>query len=326
MRAFELHSYEGPTGLKLVDIEPPVPSDDELLVEVHAIGVNFPDLLLTRGLYQLKPELPTVPGCEVAGVVRAAPEASGWNVGDRVTAFIWKGGYAEQVLVPVATAARVPNEIDLVAAAGMVVNYQTVAFALDRRARLQSGETVLVLGAAGGIGTAAVQVAKGHGATVVAGVANDEQVAVARHAGADEVVVLEPGFAVGVRELLGRGVDVVIDPLGDWLFDEAIRVLEPEGRLIVIGFAAGQIPTVAVNRLLLRNVSVVGAAFGAFLDQEPELVGAQAERIADFVRQGHVRPQIEQVYEFADLPAALERLGRGEVRGKAVVALGASAS
>ncbi len=321
MKAFQLLSYDGPAGLSLGEVQPPRPADQELLVEVHAVGINFPDLLMTRGQYQLKPDLPFVPGCELAGTVAEAPPGSRWTAGDRVSAFIWKGAYAEQALIPIAVAARVPDDVSLVSAAAMIVNYQTVMFALDRRAGLRQGETVLVLGAAGGIGTAALQIAKGLGARVIAGVAGKAQIGVATRAGADDVIVLERGYAAAIKDLLGRGVDVVVDPLGNWLFDEAVRCLEPEGRVLVLGFAAGQIPTVAVNRLLLRNISVVGAAFGAFLDREPELAAKQGDRITDLVRAGIVTPQIDRIYPFDDLPAALERLGRGEVHGKAVVGL-----
>ncbi|YCN58162.1 NADPH:quinone oxidoreductase family protein [Rhodococcus erythropolis] len=321
MKAYELHSYTGPSGLKLSATEVPHPGKDELLIEVAAIGINFPDLLLTRGQYQLKPELPCIPGCEVAGTVMASPPGSGWSTGDRVSAFIWKGAFAEQALIPVATASPVADNVSFVDAAATIVNYQTVMFALDRRAKLQPGESVLVLGAAGGIGTAAVQIAKGMGARVIAGVATKEQSEVGTSAGADDVIILNPGYSAEVRGLLGRGVDIVIDPLGDWLFDEAIRCLEPEGRVVVVGFAAGQIPTIAVNRLLLRNVAVLGAAFGAFLDREPELVAAQARRIADFTDAGTVAPQIDGIYTFDELPDALKRLARGEVRGKAVISM-----
>lgn len=166
-----------------------------------------------------------------------------------------------------------------------------------------------------------MQVAKGLGSRVLAGVADETQATVAHQAGADEVIVLKPGFSAVIRQMVERGVDVVVDPLGDWLFDEALRCLSPEGRIVVVGFAAGEIPKVAVNRLLLRNVSVVGAAWGAFLDLEPELVSQQAETLAAMVQSRVVAPHID-VYAFDDLPATLERLGRGAVRGKAVVDAG----
>jgi len=324
MQAYVLTSYSGPDGLTRTDVPEPECDDGHLLVDVAAIGVNFPDLLMTRGLYQHRPELPVVPGCEVAGTVSRAPDGSGFRVGDRVAAFVWDGGFAERARVPLGSAAKVPDDLGLEAAAAMMVNYQTVHFALDRRGRLEPGERVLALGAAGGIGTAAVQVARGLGAHVTAGVANQEQVAVAAAAGADEVVVLEPGFASSVREAAGGPIDVVVDPLGDWVFDEALRTLGPEGRLLVIGFAAGGIPSVKVNRLLLRNAAVVGVAWGAFLDLDPGLIARQGEVLAQLAREGHVRPVLDDVVTFDELPGTLDRLGRGEIRGKAVARVGRS--
>jgi NADPH:quinone reductase len=174
-----------------------------VLVDVRAIGVNFPDLLMTKGQYQFRPDLPTVPGCEVAGQVVRAPEGSGRSTGDRVAAFAWQGSFAEQAAIPLDSLVRVPDEVDFAAAAAMVVNYHTVLFALFRRGRVQPGETVLVMGAGGGIGTAAVQVALGLGARVVTGVADEDQVATARSAGAPDVVVLDRGFSARIRELTG---------------------------------------------------------------------------------------------------------------------------
>ena len=322
MRAFQLTEYVGPGGLEQVELPTPEPGPEEVLVDVRAIGVNFPDLLMTKGQYQYRPELPTVPGCEVAGEVVRAPDGSGWSPGDRVAAFVWQGAFAEQAVLPLSSLVRVPESVDLSFAAAMVVNYHTVHFALARRGRVQPGETVLVMGAGGGIGTAAVQVAQGLGARVIAGVADESQVQTAEAAGAPEVVVLREGFSGRLRELTdGRGVDAVLDPLGDWLFDEALRTLAPEGRILVIGFAAGGIPQVKVNRLLLRNASVVGVAFGAFLELDPELMVEQARSLDRMVSDGVVRPQIGARFGFDQLPDALARLDRGEIPGKGVVTL-----
>jgi NADPH:quinone reductase len=320
VRAFELHSYDGPSALREVEIDPPVPTGDELLVDVHAIGVNLPDLLLTQGKYQHRPELPAVPGCEIAGTVARAPEGSRWRPGDRVCAFVWDGGFAEQAVVPLHAVAAVPDGIDLSAAAAMTVNHHTAHFGLHRRGSLREGETVLVLGAAGGVGVAAIQVAKGSGAHVIAAVRREEQKQLTDEAGADETILVGDGFADEVRDLTGgRGVDVVVDPVGGWLFDEARRCLAPEGRLLVIGFAAGEIPEVRVNKLLLRNVSVVGVAFGAFLELDPGLVERQAASLADMHAAGHLAPMIGRRFAFGALPGALQALEAGEIPGKAVV-------
>lgn len=324
MKAFTLSAYDGPDALRLADVPAPDPesSDPGVVVSVRAIGINYPDLLITQGRYQLKPELPFVPGCEIAGVVDTAPPGSSWGVGDRVAAFVWRGGYAERALVPESMLMRLRDGIDFTTGAAMVVNYQTTHFGLSRRGQLTSGETLLVLGAAGGIGTAAIQVGKGLGARVIGGVADERQAETATAAGADDVLVLGEGFAGAVRELTdGRGVDVVLDPLGDWMFSEALRALAPEGRILVIGFAAGGIPELRVNRLLLRNVSAVGVAFGAFLESDAGLMGRAGEALNDMYQAGIVRPQIATRYRFEEIPQALHRLAGGEIRGKAVVAL-----
>lgn len=320
MRALELHSYDGPTGLRLIETADPVGDEDHAVLEVHAIGINFPDLLMTQGRYQLKPALPVIPGCEVAGVVRTAPAGSGWSPGDRASAFVWQGGYAELARVPLHALSPVPDGADLPTAAAMVVNYHTVHFGLDRRGRLQEGETLLVMGAAGGIGTAALQVGRGLGARVIAGVADDAQAQTATAAGAEEVLILREGFAAQVREMTGgRGADVVLDPLGDWLFDEAIRGLAPEGRILVVGFAAGGIPALKVNRLLLRNISAVGVAWGAFLDQDADLMADQGRSLNAMFEAGVLRPHIGGRYTFAEIPEALQLLQDGQIPGKAVV-------
>lgn len=322
MKAFHLTRYSGPSGLVLADLDPPSPTDDEVLLRVQAIGVNFPDLLMTKGQYQNKPVLPTVPGCEVAGTVISAPGGSRWSPGDRASAFVWSGGFAEQVAVPLNSIVPIRDDVDFEFAAAMVVNYHTVHFALARRGGVKPGDTVLVMGAAGGIGTAAVQVAAGLGARVIAGVANTRQKRTAEVAGATDTVVLSDGFAARVRDLTGgAGVDVVLDPLGDWLFGEALRAIAPEGRLLVVGFAAGGIPELAVNRLLLRNISAVGVAFGAFLDLDRELMVRQAASLDSMIIDGTVRPHIGGRFSFKELPDALHLLDKGEVRGKAVVAM-----
>jgi NADPH2:quinone reductase len=322
MNAFRLYSYDGPGALRCEDAEEPSGDDSCALVDVAAIGVNFPDLLLTQGKYQLRPDLPCVPGCEIAGVVRWAPPGSGWAPGDRVAAFIWQGGFAEVAAVPLAHLVRVGEAMTFDVAAALLVNYHTVHFALARRGRVTAGETVLVLGAAGGIGSAGVQVARGLGARVIAGVASTAQASVAERAGAADVVLLERGFSARVRAMAGgRGVDAVLDPLGDWLFTEAARALAPEGRILVVGFAAGEIPLIKANRLLLNNISAVGVAWGAFIGADPGLLAAQAAALNQMFAAGSVRPPIGSRFTFSQLPEALMALQAGRVAGKAVVQL-----
>lgn len=322
MKALTLTDYAGPQALELAEISEPIPSDGEVLIEVRAIGINFPDLLITKGAYQNKPELPFVPGCEVAGDIVTAPKGSQWKAGDRVAAFVWTGGYAERVAVPTSALMRLTDQTDYPEGAALMVNYHTALFALQRRGRLQPGETVLVLGAGGGIGTAAIQIARGLGASVIAGIAHDGQMAAARAAGASRIVVLDENFPQAVRDTNnGASVDVVVDPLGDRFFDEAVRLLSPEGRVLVIGFAAGEIPTIKVNRLLLRNASVVGVAWGAFNDADPHLMASQAKVLASLVETGMLAPAIGSTFKFEEIQSALHQLERGEIQGKAIATL-----
>lgn len=223
---------------------------------------------------------------------------------------------------PVDHLVALPDNMDFTSAAALLVNHHTTHFALAQRGRLQPGETLLVLGAAGGIGSAAVQVGKGLGARVIAGVASRSQFPVAEAAGADSVVVLGEGFSVPVRELTAqRGVDAVLDPLGDWLLQESMRCLAPEGRALIVGFAAGGIPTIKVNRPLLNNIAAVGVAWGARLAQDPDLLRNGAAALHEMFARGVVHPQISARYDFADLPHALTELQHGNISGKAVVDL-----
>ena len=318
MKALVAQELTGPPGLVYTDLPDPE-NPDQVVVDVGAAGVCFPDLLLLRGEYQLRLEPPFVPGMEVAGVVRSAPESSGFSAGQRVSAFTMMGGYAERVAVAPHAVVPTPADIDDAAAASLLGNYYTMQFALQRRGALQPGETVLVLGSAGGVGTAAVQIAKAMGATVIAMVHRAGAVDFVESLGADAVLPLTDGWRDAVlAQTGGRGVDMVVDPVGGPAFDDAVRVLATEGRLLVIGFAAGGIPVVKVNRLLLRNVSVVGVGWGEFVNRTP---GAQAEVGAALGRlvDAGLRPPPPVRYPLADGAAALQKLADGGVHGKLVL-------
>lgn len=305
--------------MSFTDVPDAVGGPGNVVIDVRAAGVCFPDLLLARGEYQLKLPPPFTPGMEVAGVVRAAPAESDFVVGQRVSAFTMLGGYAEQVAVPAQKVVPTADGVDDAEAAALLGNYYTMYFALTRRGGLRVGETVLVLGSAGGVGTAAVQLAKALGARVIAMVHRPHAAEFVSSLGADVVLPLAQGWKDAVLEATGgRGVDLVVDPVGGEVFDDAIRVIATEGRLLVIGFAAGGIPTIKVNRLLLRNVGVLGVGWGEFVNKTP---GAQAEvgaGIANLVAAG-LRPPAPQRFPLSEAPTALQALADGGVLGKLVL-------
>ena len=257
MRAIQIVELNGPDSLRLADIDEP--SGEGVVVDVRAAGVSFPEVLQSRGLYQVKPDLPFVPGSEVGGVVRSAPAGSGLAPGDRVAAFPMLGGFAEVAVAPAHFTFKLADELDFAQGAALILNYHTAHFSLVRRGRLRAGETVLVHGAAGGVGTASIQVAKGLGARVLAVVSSDEKAHVAWEAGADEVLRSDGDWKDAAKQL--GGADLVLDPVGGDRFTDSLRSLNPDGRLLVVGFTAGSIPEVKVNRLLLNNISVVGERF-----------------------------------------------------------------
>ena len=320
MKACVVQELSGPSGIVYSDIDDVTGDDENVIIDVRAAGVCFPDLLMTKGEYQLKLPPPFVPGMETAGVVRSAPEDSGFQVGERVSAFGVLGGYAERVAVPVGNVLRSPAELDDAQAVSLLVNYNTMYFALARRAAMRPGDSVLVLGAAGGVGTAAVQIARAMGASQVIAVVHREGAAdYVSSLGADVVLPLTDGWAERVREHThGRGVDIVVDPIGGPTFDDAIRVLAIDGKLLVIGFAAGGIPTVQVNRLLLRNVSVVGVAWGEYLNKVPGSAALFAWGLSQLVFLG-LKPPPPQRYPLCEAPEALQCLADGGVLGKLVL-------
>jgi NADPH:quinone reductase len=320
MKACVVQDLSGPAGMVYTDIDDVSGGDNHVVIDVRAAGVCFPDLLLAKGEYQLKLPPPFVPGMEAAGVVSSAPAGSGFRVGDRVSAFGILGAYAEQVAVPVPNVMRSPAELDDAEAVSLLVNYNTMYFALARRAAMRPGDTVLVLGSAGGVGTAAIQVAKAMGAKKVIGVVHREAAAdYVAALGADLVVPLTDGWAEQVRDYTrGRGVDIVVDPVGGSVFDDAIRVLAIDGKLLVIGFAAGGIPTVKVNRLLLRNVSVVGVAWGEYLNKVPGSAALFAWGLSQLVFLG-LKPPPPQRFPLSEGALALQSLADGGVLGKVVL-------
>lgn len=333
MLALRVNELSGPDGLEAAEVDAPVAVGGTVLVEVHAAGVSFVDLLLTRGEYQLKPEPPFVPGLEVAGVVAEgggsaaadgvlAPE-EGADVlapGTRVAAIVPFGGFAELAVAPRAVTFPIPDELDFARAAALLINYQTAHLALTRRGRMTAGETVLVHGAAGGVGTASVELAKALGARVIAVAGGERKLEAARAAGADDALDASGDWVAAVRDLTGgRGADIVVDPVGGERFEQSLRCMAPEGRLLVVGFASGEIPKIAVNRLLLRHLDIVGVNFGGMLPFDQQFAGRAAHELFELVRAGKLNPMVGSRHALAEGAQALRELEARESIGKPVL-------
>ncbi|GAA2527332.1 NADPH:quinone oxidoreductase family protein [Winogradskya humida] len=315
MRSIQITALTGPASLELVDVEEP--SDTEsVIIDVYVAGVSFPEVLQSNGEYHVHHTLPFIPGTEVAGIVRSAPSGSGLTAGQRVAAFPGIGGYAETVAVLPAAVFPLPDEVSFHAGAALPMNYGTMHFALVRRGQLKPGDTVLVHGAAGGVGTAAVQLASALGAKVIAVVSGSDKVDTARAAGAAEVVLAD-GFAKAVREITGdRGVDIIVDPVGGDRFADSLNSLAPEGRLLVIGFTGGEIPQVRVDSLMYNNVNVLGVGWGAFWRTRPSFLQEQWADLLPLLKAGKLQPVLGQRFALEQASQALVELDQRRARGK----------
>jgi NADPH2:quinone reductase len=328
MRAIVVEEFGPPEALRLGDAPEPTPSPGEVLVEIHAAPVNYVDILVVGGIYQFLPALPFIPGKSPTGVVAAVgPGVSSLAVGDRVLATAEHGAYAEAVTIDADQCHRLPADLGFAGAAAMSVVYDTSWVALRSRARLQRGETVLVLGAAGGVGHASVQLARAMGARVIAGISRPEREAAARAAGADAIVDLaRDDLRDSLRDQVyaltdGRGADVVIDPLGASIFEAALRAVAWCGRLVVIGFAAGGIPTLRTNYLLLKNIEISGLQITDYRKRRPaELKTAYAE-IFGYYGLGLVKPAPVVPFPLERAGEALAALRDRRLDGRAVLRL-----
>lgn len=317
MRAVQIVSLDGPSAVEVVDVPQPEPGSDQVLIRVRAAGVSFPEVLQTRGLYQLQPPLPFVPGSEVAGEVVSAPEGSGLGPGDRVAALVGIGGFAEHAVTQADFVFPLPDSLSFEQGAAIPLNYMTAHLALVARGQMAEGESVLVHGAAGGVGTASIQVAKAFGAgTVVAVTSTPEKGEVATAAGADEVVLAD-GFKDVVKG--AGGVDIVVDPVGGDRFTDSLRCLKEDGRLLVIGFTAGDIPTVQVNRLLLNNISVVGVGWGAYVLPRQGFVRGQWDALLPHLTSGAIDPPIGATFDLDGAADALLTLDERRATGKVLL-------
>lgn len=316
MRAAVIDVLDGPSSVRVREVPSPQRKSGEVLVRVARAGVAYPEVLLSWGRYQLRPDLPFVPGSEAAGIVVDADPGSDLKPGDRVAVWCRIGGLAEQVSVVESDVMRLPDEISFDVGASVLLNYGTAYFGLLERGRMCAGERVLVHGAAGGVGVAAIQVAKAFGAHVVAVVSTAEKCAIAQAAGADEQVRPEE-FLSRVREV--GGVDIVVDPVGGGRFLDSLRCLKPLGRLLVVGFAAGEIPEVKVNRLLLNNIEVIGVGWGAYLRQQPEALAHQWQALLPHLRAGCLAPVLGPPLRPDEISRALRDIDNRQVNGKLVV-------
>lgn len=329
MRALVVHQHGPLDNLKLETLPDPQPGPDEVLIDVHAASVNFPDLLVIGGTYQNLPKTPFVPGKDLAGTVAAV----GANVttlkpGDRVMAQIEHGAFAEHAAVPLANCHRMPPSMTFAEGAAMGLTYLTAHFALAERAGLKPGELVLVTGAAGGVGLATVQIAKALGATVVAAVSDEKKAAVARASGADHVAYTEvPDLRTNFRQQVfaavgARGVDVIIDAVGGDVFDASLRAIAWCGRLVIVGFAAGRIPEVKAGYLLVKNISLMGLQISDYRDREPEKVRRVQHELIALYEQGKLKPHVMASYPLDAYREALGLVRDRKVLGKVVLDIG----
>lgn len=309
---------------RLLDLPPPCPGRGEALVDIRACGLNFADLLMAEGRYQEKPALPFIPGLELAGVVRAlGPETEGLPPGTRVAVYAGCGGLAQQGCFPVTSLLPLPDTLSFAEAAGFQIAYGTSHLALTHKARLQPGETLLVLGAAGGVGLTAVEIGHQLGARVIACARGAEKLALARQAGADEVIDSDTPDLKSALRALG-GVDVVYDPVGGPAFDAALRATRPDGRLLAIGFASGTVPQVPANLLLVKNLTIIGFWWGAYLSFAPHLLRDSLATLLDWQAAGRLRPHISHLLPFEDLPKGLDLLRSRAATGKVVIEIPAA--
>jgi len=329
MRAVVVHEFGPIDSHSLENVPDPTPGPEEVLVDVHAIGVNFPDTLMVQGLYQTKPDRPFTPGRDSAGIVAAVGDkVSRIKPGDRIVSLVTFGAYAEKVIAPQSRCFHLPEGIDFVTGAGMFTVYNTAYVALMARGQFKPGETVLVVGASGGVGLACVEVAKAKGAIVIAGDISEQKCAMARAHGADFTIDLARD---DLRESLrrqvfavtdGRGVDVVLDPVGGDVFDAAIRALAFAGRIVAIGFASGCIPEAKAGYFNVKNLTMAGMALDLHFRFAPELIRDAVADVFDMCIEGRIRPEITATYGLEEFHTALGRLAARESIGKMVLTTG----
>jgi len=326
LKAWVVRQLGGPECLNLEEFAPGEPADGMVRVRVRAAAINFPDALMVAGLYQVKPELPFVPGVEVSGEVVSAPAPSGFKPGDRVMALLdsaglTHGGYSEIADAAPQSITRMPDNMSFEEGAGFTLVFQTGWFGLHRRAHLQAGETLLVHAGAGGVGSAAIQLGKAAGARVIATAGSDEKVEVCLGLGADHAVNYKTqDFVEEVKRVTeGRGADVVFDPVGGDVYDRSTKCIAFEGRIVIVGFTSGRIPQAAANHVLIKNYSVVGLHWGLYSKRAPELIAPASRALLELYDSGKIKPHISVRLPLAEAPRALATVAEGKSTGKVIL-------
>ncbi|HEV3134078.1 MAG TPA: NADPH:quinone oxidoreductase family protein [Acidimicrobiia bacterium] len=325
MRAVLCREYGPPESLTLEDVDDPTAGDGRVVVEVRACAVNFPDVLIIQNLYQFKPPVPFSPGAEIAGVVSSVgPGVDGVSVGDRVFASTGWGGLAEKIAVDADSLIPIPDGIDFAPASSFLYAYGTSHYALKDRGRLEPGETLVVLGAAGGVGLAAVELGAVMGATVIAAASSDDKLELCREYGATMTInYASEDLKSRIRDLTGgAGADIVYDPVGGPYSEPALRATAWEGRFLVVGFAAGEIPAIPLNLTLLKGCDIVGVFWGAFVGREPDRHRRNVEELIGWWREGKLRPHVSSTYPLERAPEAIRELADRKAKGKVVVTVG----
>ena len=322
MNAIVCEKYGPPSSLVYKDIEIKAPGPKEVQIKIHACSLNFPDTLIIQGKYQFKPELPFIPGSDIAGVITAVgDEVKHFKVGDEVFGFTMTGGYAEMVNVSAKTIFPKPPQMSFTVAASFLLAYSTSYHALKDRAQLKQGETLVVLGASGGVGLAAIELGKQMGARVIAAASTDEKLALCKEHGADDIINYSTeDLKVRIKELTdGNGADVIYDPVGGNYSEPALRAMAYGGRFLVVGFAAGDIPKIPLNLALLKSCQIVGVFWGTFATKFPQQNMQNSMELIQWYAQGALTPHIHATYPLADARKALEEMLERKVMGKVVV-------
>lgn len=325
MKAIICNSFGPPSNLEFLEVADPVPAEDEVLIDVKACGVNFPDTLIIQGLYQFKPDFPFSPGGDIVGVVSGLGEnVTGFKIGDEVIAMNPFGGFAEKAVAKQKVCFPKPPGMPMINAASFMIAYGTSYHALKDRAKIQQSETLLVLGASGGVGLSAVEIGKLMGARVIAAASTQEKLDLCKAYGADELVnYATEDLKLRVKELTGKkGVDVIYDPVGGAFSEQALRTMAWKGRFLVVGFAAGEIPKIPLNLALLKGCEIMGVFWGSFAMKEPKSNMINTMELVKLFQKGKLKPHIHKTYPLSNAAEALEDIIARKVKGKAVIKVG----